>query len=620
MTTEAQETGSDMTDAEPDVEAGTPEPEPESKPRRVLLPNSPSAGLNLQFVSAPEKKPAPKPKPSPWEARAVTAGEDFEREAAALADSITWTLERVGPHYWNGEAVDNGTFPSEFTGPAKASTIGEIAGGGTYYVRYTDPKTGSTRKLGPIKVMGPPKSFASEESLDDRNKNRGPTLDWRVASAPPNPEDDTWVGVYDPRSGGWVKKRKIDIEREAARTMTVDPAIEAMKAQIAAQAAESRRATDEMAKAIGALAQSMQAQQQAALLAANAAPKEDPAAKWLEIERIRLNAEKESKTAELAYLREKLDKEAAALQLKLEHEREVAERKVEAEKERAQAEKAALEAKLDAERERLREDREAAERRAADATRLSEERAQKAHEAMMAMVKDQRDPMERIGGLLSLFRDFSDIANPQQETDGDKPPQSRLDKLIDVMASAGKSLAPALAPAVERAVNGYMNAHMPGQQQPPPHVEVRQIQQQPPPPPPPQRNHTPPPPQPKAPARKEAPPVAAQAPAAPAHTPEEEEAAISGVGLLLAGVLSAMEAGSSPTEAWQKVATDFPLYSLQFLAYDDVEKMLVDLKGLTADASFKAYNKQIERLIALVNGNRRDWANAFLRAAKSSNS
>jgi hypothetical protein len=638
-------------EASPATEGASGEPKPSRSPppRRIFLPDpGPTGqGVNLQFVSGqqPPAKAPPKKKLSPFEQATADAVENWEQEAANLADTVTWELERVGPVIHNNKRVSTGTFPQEFSGRVTHSVIGEIAGGGKYYVKYDDPKTGKPKKIGPFIVAGDPKMKVGVTEDNDQDDTEsimdfGVPMDFRASSMGKKPEPEEWINTYDQR-WGWVKRKKSDVEREG-RAQQTEPALEAIKMQMHLQTEAAK--TQQQAQ-IDALKLQMQAQADAAKQqiesmkelvksitdSQNRAPREDPATKWLEIERLRLTAEQATKTEEMKFLRDKMisdrevleakleaERKAAdakikadrdALETKMQHEKDVAETRLTAERLRAETEKAAMEARLEAERDRIFAEKAATDARLAEAQKAANEKLEKAHETMMAMVREKSNPMDQVGNIFSLFRDFNDVMTPEKE-DNDgvakaNAPKSRLDKFLDLATNTASKLLPTLEPLAKRAVENYMEGQQQAQQQAPQPARIPQRQPQ---------QHRPP----KATPAPEAEGVVSATDSAPPAPPPSPEETQTGIGKLLSDVNNMIDRSVAPSVAWNTLSEEQPFYAAQLKAYTTPQQMADELTDVAGSPGFEKYQKMLLEVAKKITGIKKRWAEDFLAVVQKS--
>lgn len=586
----------------PDAES-SPEPRSESKPRRIFLPPETGGGINLQFVPSDKKKAPPPKKPTPVEAAQAQATETWERQAANLGDSVSWTLERTSPQAWRGREVPCGIFPQEFTGPATVTEIARAGGGGIYFVNYTDSATGKARKIGPIKIAGDPKFNVgiSDEGERDRDEDGeglffpGMPADFRAGSTQ-RPEDDVWITTYDNRSGAWVKRRKSDVEREAAM-MRQEPQNDALRREFMAQLAATQEAFRRQGEETNKLVQQMMLAVERA-----SAPKEDVAGKFLEIERLRLQAEKAEKADELKFMREKLEADRKALEARMIHERELADTKLEAERARAEADKKAVEARAEADRERLAAEKEAAETRLSEINKQASERLDKAHEAMLAAVREKGDPMGQVSGIFSLFREFSDITGDGEKPNEEDKPKTKLDRFFGLFEKAAEKAIPALEPMLRRTVEGYMaeaNAAAPKPQQIPhrPQPVSNQRPQQ----------------------SQQRPPKTATSPPAPEQAEgessvDEQQADGAAVLKLVEELGDMMNRNVAPSVAAKDVAEENPRGAKMLRAYKSVDHLVDELS--TVAPLFGPHEAAIMALIERAKGPGKSWCTDFLTSIR----
>lgn len=612
MTTNAEQ---DVAEPEADRDYGEPRgeeraetPAPEQsreqsrehdpRPRRIVLPEVPDRGINLQIVAGADRKKAPPPKKlNPVEQAQALAQDSWERQAASLGASVSWTLERTAPQAYQGREVPCGIFPQEFTGPATVPEIARAGGGGTYFVNYTDEATGKSRKIGPIKVAGPPKFNVgiSDEGAPDDSEGiifQNIPSDFRAGNSQRG-GDDEWVMTHDHRLG-WVRRRKGDVERES-RSMQQEPSGDAIRrefqAQLQAQQQQFTEAMRRQAEDTRAIMKDMMHAME------RSAPKEDTASKFLEIERERLRAEATTKSEEMKYLREKLEAEKEASETRMRHERELAEQKLEAERVRADAALKAAEQKLEAERDRIAAEKEAAEARLEQANREARERVDKAHEAMLAALREKSDPMGQVSGIFSLFREFSDIAGDKQEGDHeDNKPKTKLDRFLGLIEKAADHALPALEPFLKSKVGEYVAEAKVGQ---PPVAQV---------------THKPQPiPQQQAPPRQ--PKAKATAPAAPAPAEAQDQAADATAILKLVGdVNDYLDRNLAASVAAGEVSATNPRAAKMLRDYSSVDKLAEELSSVAP--LFGPHEPAITALIERVKGDGRKWATDFLTSLR----
>jgi hypothetical protein len=581
--------------------------DPEPRPRRIVLPEVPDrGGLNLQFVTGADRKKAPPAKkPNPVEQAQSQAQESWERQAASLGASVAWTLERTAPQAYQGREVPCGNFPQEFTGPATITEIARAGGGGTYFVNYTDEATGKSRKIGPIKIAGAPKFNVGISDEGERNDDveglyfPGVPPDFRAGSAPRG-GDDEWITTFDTRTGVIVKRRKGDLDREA-HAMRQEPGNDSLRRELQAQMQAQQQAFADLIRRQSEDTKAMVQGMMQALERASAPKGDDTAAKFLEIERERLRADATTKSEEMKYLREKLDAEKAAAELRMSHERELAEQKLEAEKVRAEAERKAAEAKLEAERDRIAAEKAAAEERLTEANREARERVDRAHEAMLAALREKSDPMGQVSGIFSLFREFSDIAGDPEKPHGDDgKPKTKLDRFLGLIERAADHALPALEPFLKSKVEGYMAEARAGQPQVP------------------QVAHRPQPiPQQQAPTRPQKPKVTVTpvTPAAPPVDPAQDQAADGAAIIKLVGdVTGYLDRNLAASVAAGEVSATNPRAAKMLRAYTSVDHLADELSAVAP--LFGPHEAAITTLIERVRGDGRKWASDFLTSIR----
>lgn len=566
--------------------------DPDQEPVRHKAPTNGARSVTVNLVErervARQSTKKQGPDPGPFERAAVAATDDWQRQASLFADDVTWTLERTAPRLWKNKKVPLGTFAEEFHGPVGVKQIGEIAGGGTYFVTFMDPRTKAPRRIGPIHVAEGPKFTVSLQ--DDESEPESEPFSFRA-----DPEaslDSEWVESYDSRTRGWVKRRRADVEREAARD---DPLIQA---QFRAIEEATRKQGEDLSRAIMELAK------------AQAAPREDPMAKWLEVEKGRLAADAEAKRQELAYMKAKLDSEATEAERRRQHEQDLFERKIEAERQRAESERHALEARLQAEKERIEADRKIAQDRLEQITRISEEKIERAHETMLEMVREKSSPTDQLMNLLGTVHEvagtlgYTPPGGATTVVDGVAKPASPVDKIVEVAramanSSAGQKLANVLIDALKSNLDKTItDAAIQGAQGAPKQLA----------PPPPAATAAPTPP-PAAAAR------AAAGAVEPPHEPtaEERAQAIKSIVTMLEEIDSAMDRGLSANVAWTNVvdAVGSKMAS-QLSTYTDADALLAELSLMPLSPEFSAHADLARRVAEKAGGPKKKWANEFI--------
>lgn len=569
----------------------TPEPTPEEisediksqkPPRRILLPDAPVIQLVSGQREEPRQKPPPR-KPTPWEQAVGDATDSFERQAATLGSQVTWTLERVGPNFHKGQQVPCGIFPEEYTGPATSTVIGGIGGGGTYYVSFSDPATGKPRRLGPIKIAGSPRMDIGLQMQDDANGDGGYVYPMGFEAGAPNApreKDDAWVLAHDPMLGV-VKRRMSDLERDN-RSRTADPAVLELSKRLDAQAESMKALAESMTRSIAEMSKTM--------LAA-AAPKEDPSAKWLEIERARIAAEKDAKSEELRYLREKADKELALAHAKIEAERDLAEKKLEAERDKHEREKEEIRARLDAEKERIESERKLAEDRAIRASEVADKKLESSQELLMGILKDRVDPMRQMGETLGLFRELQDALGGESVEPEEGKPRSNKEKALEALMTGIQRMYITAEPALKQY---FVNLAAQTKQQimakdSPPQIQQKQpVQQQ----------------------REE-------------HKTEEVAApqptivnTTDMVAKMLAEVSSSIDRNVAPSVVWHNLIGAMPELALQLKAYATPEEMASEIQKLGSMPGFEKHVKKFADLAIKLTGSGKRWAEQFIAVAQ----
>jgi hypothetical protein len=652
MPDENNEAPEELTTADPagvasavaDDESGSNGGEPSSAPprrgrppRRIVLPSTadgadPSTiNVGLQFVKERPKAKA-EPKQTAWEEIQSLNREEQERYLSRLAETVHWTIKRIGPHEWRGRRVPLGIFADqECAGPVTIPIIKQLLGGGEYQVTLDDATSARATWFGPYKVLGAPRFNIG--ASEDNEEDDGVPADFRVATMlGKEAEDEEWITTYDSRLGGYIKRRKKEIEQNERMRMyedrdkaqTIDPLLQARLDAMAKQ-------SEDMARAITALA------------AVVAAPKgDDSMTKFMEMERQRLSDDKAAKVQELLYLREKLDAdrkdaeanrkhEAEKAEASRKHEVEQAEKRFEAEKARIAedrksaearlaADKAALEARMESENKRLAQDRQIAEERLEAATKLSEEKLEKAHEMVMAMMKEKQNPLENFMGLLTTVREVGEIINPAAPgADESEKPKSIVEKLFEKAADGISKAWPTFEPVLQQRFRDMLaESQQAGQLgfQPPRQIGVTQpqaprpatkaAQQQPQPQPQPQPKAAPRP-RPQEPMEQ---PSAGPTPPDPAM----EAMIVKGVGEVIAEISASIERNLPPKMSWEGIQQAYPMIAPQLKAYGTPEQMAQELMVIAATPQFGHHAAVIADVAGRIVGSARPWAEGFLAA------
>lgn len=568
------------------------------KPRRVKLPSRGNVTLNLVQGASDEPRPEPRQRrQEPFAERAAAASATWEAEAARFADTVEWTLERVGPHYdKKNRRVPLGTFPDTFIGPITHQVLGGIGGGGHYYATTTPQDGVSSRRIGPFKVIGEPRLDVGIQ-IEEEPETEGPPTDF-TAGAAANGDSDDEVEVHHPQLG-IIKMRRSAVERQ--QSAYANEAIQGRLDTIVRDNVEAQRRADDKFTAL--LAEIAKAR--------DMAPREDPTVRFLTMERERLQAEKEARAEDAKELRLRADADRKEAADQRKHEREMAEAKAETERDRLQAEKESQEKKFEAERLRLAAEKDRAEERALEMAKINEVRLEKSHAAALAMVKTQKDPMDSLVTMLTTFQKFGDILTPppmpSADDAGPVAPKSGIDKAIELAKLIGAKAWPSIEPGAR----AFFQSMVPGA------AQQQQQQLQPAALPAPAPTALPRAKLAQRPAAPAAQPATTQ-PAAPVQVEVSKEEAAKGLNDVLIELSSAMERNLAPNLAWAAVEQAAPLFAPQVAFYDSADMLLAHLDMMVVDPDYSSSHKPIKKIIELARGNQKKWADDFLACARRS--
>jgi hypothetical protein len=402
----------------------------------------------------------------------------------------------------------------------------------------------------------------SDKGLEPRQRDDGSTSASSDVPGGALSRDEEEVTVIDPRLG-IIKRRRVDVERQAARARD-DSILE-----------ELRQARKEQQAFLESIVTRL----------ASPEPQKSGVEDLLRLERERLEADKAAKAEELRFLREKLESDRAEAERQRKHDLEVAERRFESEKERLATERAALEERLDQERQ------------------LAESKIEKAHTAMLEIVKNRANPLEHVSSLLSTFHEVQELlggAAPAASAEevGPKRPKTVSELVVDKLVSAADRLFPSVEPILQHAVRSYLDR------------TVRE-------------GATQSVPAPAAGLTGQPPEPALPAPSAPAPAPAPAPAAQLDWGKAIGTVVADLEDGMNrnlpPRAVWENLQAAMPPVAEMLRAYGSVDQLVSELETLAAAPAFAAQANSIRAVARKAAGPSRKWAEQFLDVVRGVN-